>query len=188
MALSKGRRDFVIVGYSYGSLIAIELVRKLELEGLYGRLVLIDGSPINMKEIAIQHLSLTHCDKDLENNILLGMIDMVAPNARPELAIELEKCSDWEEKIDKMLSKAPTEGLSISMENRRALCHAVYNRLVALREYVSLNLPPLRTPITLLKPTMPSSRVEEEDYGLKRVNNYFNYDYNLTIVYINDIL
>jgi len=38
-------KDFIIVGYSFGSFIAIEVTRKLEDMNFKGQLVLIDGTP-----------------------------------------------------------------------------------------------------------------------------------------------
>jgi len=78
MSKKKLSQNFVIVGYSLGSLIAIELVRKLEEMNLQGRLVLIDGAPEQMKAITSQHLSFRTIT-ELENNILLGIMDIIQP-------------------------------------------------------------------------------------------------------------
>lgn len=71
-------RDFTIVGYSMGSLIAIELMRKLEGMNLQGRLILIDGAPEQMKAIANQFLPFT-TSFELENNVLLSIMDVMQP-------------------------------------------------------------------------------------------------------------
>jgi len=47
----KDGKDFVMVGYSFGSIIAIELTRRLEALNFKGRLVLIDGAPEQMRTI-----------------------------------------------------------------------------------------------------------------------------------------
>lgn len=78
MSKKKLSQNFVIVGYSLGSLIAIELVRKLEEMNLQGRLILIDGAPEQMKAIASQHLSFKTIT-ELENNVLLGIMDTIQP-------------------------------------------------------------------------------------------------------------
>lgn len=61
-----------------GSLIAIELVRKLEQLNFHGRLVLIDGAPEQIKAISNQHLFFKTIT-ELENNILLGIMDIIQP-------------------------------------------------------------------------------------------------------------
>lgn len=71
-------QDFVIVGYSMGSLIAIELMRKLEQLNLQGRLVLIDGAPEQIKAMANQFLPFTTF-VELENNVLLSIMDTIQP-------------------------------------------------------------------------------------------------------------
>lgn len=71
-------QDFVIVGYSMGSLIAIELTRKLEQLNLQGRLVLIDGAPEQIKALANQFLPFTTFG-ELENNVLLSIMDTIQP-------------------------------------------------------------------------------------------------------------
>lgn len=68
----------MITGYSFGSLIAIELARKFEAEGLTGRLILIDGAPELMKAIKDQHLTASN-NEELETNVLLGIMDNLVP-------------------------------------------------------------------------------------------------------------
>jgi len=69
------QRSFAIVGYSYGSLIAIELVNRLEKRGLNGRLVLIDGAPEQMKAISKKFISPT--EEALQNDVLLAIMDII---------------------------------------------------------------------------------------------------------------
>ncbi|XP_011704980.1 PREDICTED: uncharacterized protein LOC105460246, partial [Wasmannia auropunctata] len=47
----KDGKDFIIVGYSFGSIIAVELTRRLEAMNFNCRLVLIDGAPEQMRKI-----------------------------------------------------------------------------------------------------------------------------------------
>lgn len=70
------QRGFALVGYSYGSLIALELVKRLEKRGLSGRLVLIDGAPKFLKTIVEQFLPST-TEKELQNNVLLAIMDTI---------------------------------------------------------------------------------------------------------------
>ncbi|XP_053598737.1 fatty acid synthase [Microplitis demolitor] len=165
---NEGRRDFVIAGYSFGSLVAIELARKLEAQGLTGRLVLIDGSPDLMKAIKEQQLS-SSSDEELATNVLVGIIDLIAPSLSGELFMELQKCDSFKSKLDAFMARVPTESLSISRENQRNICAAVYNRLIALQNYDTSNLPPLRSSIILLKPSMPTLKSVSGDYGLSSI-------------------
>lgn len=74
MAINKDRRNFVVVGYSYGSLIALEMVNRLEKMGLSGRLFLIDGSPEIMKVYKDVYFSSNSEDK-VQNNLLQIVMD-----------------------------------------------------------------------------------------------------------------
>ncbi|XP_071644317.1 fatty acid synthase-like [Temnothorax longispinosus] len=71
----KDQKEFLIVGYSFGSLIAIELVRLLEANDFSGRLILIDGAPDQMKLWTNQYLDSTS-PEELQNMILLGLLEM----------------------------------------------------------------------------------------------------------------
>jgi len=71
----KDQKEFLIVGYSFGSLIAIELVRLLETNNFSGRLILIDGAPDQMKFWTNQHLTCTS-QEELQNIIVLGLLEI----------------------------------------------------------------------------------------------------------------
>lgn len=68
----KDQRICKIVGYSYGSMIAIEIVRRLETHGFVGELLLLDGSPDYMKSMKAQIQSSS--EDAFQNNILLDML------------------------------------------------------------------------------------------------------------------
>jgi len=62
------------VGYSFGSLIAIELVRLLEANNFSGRLILIDGAPDLLKFWINQYLIFSS-QQELQNKILLLILE-----------------------------------------------------------------------------------------------------------------
>lgn len=78
--------SFIIVGYSFGSMVAIELARQLEKTGKQGRLILLDGSPESMKMIVSQNFA-AETEEQLQNNILLGIGDVATPAMRPQVII-----------------------------------------------------------------------------------------------------
>jgi len=61
------------VGYSFGSLIAIELARLLETNNFSGRLILIDGALDQLKFWVNQYLIFSS-QQELQNKILLGIL------------------------------------------------------------------------------------------------------------------
>lgn len=68
------QKEFLIVGYSFGSLIAIELARLLEAKNFVGRLLLIDGAPEWMKFLIEFHNYTSQ--QELQNDILLRFMKM----------------------------------------------------------------------------------------------------------------
>lgn len=65
----KDGKDFVMVGYSFGSIIAIELARRLETMKFKGRLVLIDGAPEQIRMMN-EHYMPSSSDVELQIGIL----------------------------------------------------------------------------------------------------------------------
>lgn len=71
----KNQKEFLIVGYSFGSLIAIELARLLEANNFSGRLLLIDGAPDYIKFWINQYFIFASPD-ELQNIILLKILEV----------------------------------------------------------------------------------------------------------------
>ncbi|XP_046739716.1 fatty acid synthase-like [Diprion similis] len=162
----EGCRDFVIAGYSFGSLVAIELARRLESKGFSGRLVLIDGSPDHMKALCIEHL-IVDDDAQLQTLLLLEFMDAVDPSKKAELDRELKKCYTWDEKLTAFTNNVPANrNLNFTVEDQKAMCSSYYNRIKAVLNYKFPALSRLNIPITLIKPTIQSVREISGDYGL----------------------
>ncbi|XP_046739713.1 fatty acid synthase-like [Diprion similis] len=165
-ARNKGSRNFVIAGYSFGTLVAIELARRLESEGLSGRLVLIDGSPDHMKALCNQHLILDD-EAQLQSILLLELMDTIGPSIRAKLAVDLRKCVTWEEKLIAFTNNVPADkNLKFTVEEQQAMCSSFYNRIKAVLNYNFPSSSCLNTPITLIRPQIQSVRTIAEDYGL----------------------
>jgi len=140
----------------------------LENQGLNGRLVLIDGAPDLMKAMIEQYLPY-QTQEELQNNILLHVMDSLQPAASGKLLLDLNKCTTWEQKLDSFVSHLASDKISPSVENQKALCTTLYNRILALQKYDALSLSQIRSPITLLKPTQSSVHTDKEDYGLFKI-------------------
>ncbi|XP_015113057.1 fatty acid synthase [Diachasma alloeum] len=162
------RKDFIFVGYSFGSLVAIELARLLEADGFTGKLILIDGSVEWLKGVKNQQMPTKNND-ELETNILVSIVDTVAPIFSGKLSMEFKKCKSWEEKLDVLMDHFPANNLGLSVENRRNMCTCIYHRFLALDNYDTSNLPPIQSSIILLKSTLSTLKSLPEDYGLSKV-------------------
>ncbi|XP_071569313.1 fatty acid synthase-like [Temnothorax nylanderi] len=164
----KDQRKFLIVGYSYGTLIAIELARLLEAKDFSGRLILIDGAPDQLKILVNQYF---HCAslEELRNTVLLGLLGMYATINKEALALELNKCNTVDEKLKVFHAYFPKDLNVLTIENQKLIYFTVYNHIAAVQDYDISSLPRLKSSITLLKPTFPIASFTEEDYGLHKV-------------------
>ncbi|XP_033230408.1 fatty acid synthase-like [Belonocnema kinseyi] len=168
LSKSKAIKNVVLVGYSFGSLVTIELARILEDKGFNCRLVLIDGSPDFVQAIKNQHIA-SRSDKELQNNVLMGILNFLAPNLSSQLATHLQNDMTWEEKVESMMALTPTGDLKLSRDTKRAICTSIYYRLRAVDGYTNFALQPIRSSILLIKPTLPTLNSIPDDYGLQSV-------------------
>ncbi|XP_025163360.1 fatty acid synthase-like [Harpegnathos saltator] len=161
--------EFIIVGYSYGTLIAIEVMRLLEARNFTGYLVLIDGTPDYMKTMKEHHFSFTNL-QEFQNNILLNVLDLFYSINNTSILIQLSKHDTWEKKLDAFIECLPDEIIpATSVENYRTYYTTIYKHLVAIHEYNASLLPPLKSHILLLKPTMPYLLSADEHDGLNKI-------------------
>ncbi|XP_070169898.1 fatty acid synthase-like [Polyergus mexicanus] len=167
MEKMEDRKEFLIVGYSFGSLIAIELARLLEAKNFVGRLLLIDGAPDWLKFLVEFHNYTSQ--QEPQNAILLNLMKMYFESDNEMSALELNKCSTWEEKLELFTAHFPEKTNVLSVENQKFLFTTIYDHLLAIEDYDISFLPPLKSSIILLKPTLMPITFPEEDYGLHKV-------------------
>ncbi|XP_025262580.1 fatty acid synthase-like [Camponotus floridanus] len=161
-------KEFLIIGYSFGSLIAIELARLLEAENFSGRLILIDGAPDQIKFLLKKFFYHT-IEQEIQNNVLLFLIQLYLDSNIKTLALELNKCNTWEEKLELVSACFSKDIIELTVENHKLLCSTIYDHIIAIQDYNITSLPRLKSSIILLKPTRAPIIVPEEDYGLRKV-------------------
>ncbi|XP_011706553.1 PREDICTED: uncharacterized protein LOC105461741, partial [Wasmannia auropunctata] len=164
----KDGKDFVIVGYSFGSVFAVELTRRLEAMNFNCRLVLIDGAPEQMRKLH-EYFTSDINDADIQISILTNMMDVYSVESSEKTLMELKKCITWEERLNIFAKQLLTMNTSLSHENLKTLCTRIYKNLFVMQQYDS-TLPPIKSPIILLKPTNPLPvPITEDDYGLQKI-------------------
>ncbi|XP_047362716.1 fatty acid synthase-like [Vespa velutina] len=167
----KDRKDFTLVGYSFGSLVTIELTRQLENKGFKGRLILIDGAPQLIKEL-VNHQLQSSSEEELQNKIFVFMARTLTSVNIEQLVLELQKSKPWDEKVKAFFNVLPPEYKQLYLERdlKNALL-SFYVRLRAAMKYNPEPLPYIRAPITLLKPMLSSVRHISYDYGLEKITD-----------------
>jgi len=81
----------------------------------------------------------------------------------------LKKCETWEERYNIFAKQFLLTNTSLSPANLKTLCTTIYKYSSAVRKYDPSTLPPIKSPIILLKATCPLYPMTEEDYGLHKV-------------------
>ncbi|XP_025264489.1 fatty acid synthase-like [Camponotus floridanus] len=164
----QSQKEFRIVGYSFGSLIAIELARLLEAKNFSGRLILIDGAPDQMKFLFEKFFYHT-TEQELQNSILLYLIKLYLDSNNEMLELELNKCNTWKEKLELLTARFSKAINVLTVENQKFLCSTLYDHIIAIQDYHITSLPRLKSSIILLKPTLMPITFTEEDYGLHKI-------------------
>ncbi|EFN69128.1 Fatty acid synthase [Camponotus floridanus] len=166
----QSQKEFRIVGYSFGSLIAIELARLLEAKNFFGRLLLIDGAPDQMKFLFEKFFYHT-TEQELQNSILLYLIKLYLDSNNEMLELELNKCNTWKEKLELLTARFSKAINVLTVENQKFLCSTLYDHIIAIQDYHITSLPRLKSSIILLKPTLTPITFTEEDYGLHKARD-----------------
>ncbi|XP_047362256.1 fatty acid synthase-like [Vespa velutina] len=167
----KDREHFTLVGYSFGSLITIELTRQLEAKGFKGRLILIDGAPELMKELVNQQLQ-SSSEEELQNNIFILLAKTLTSINIEQLVIKLGKFKSWDEKINAFFNVLPTEHKRLYLErDQKNAILSFYVRLQACMKYNPEPIPYIRTPIILFKAILSSVKHISYDYGLQKITD-----------------
>uniref|UniRef100_A0A1A9UN38 oleoyl-[acyl-carrier-protein] hydrolase n=1 Tax=Glossina austeni TaxID=7395 RepID=A0A1A9UN38_GLOAU len=168
-AVLKANRHFYIVAYSYGALIALELVAMLEKAGFDGQLLLIDGAPHFLTKLAHLHLGEHMSDNDLYDLLLSIVVREILPGNTKELLEqqfnELPTIEQKMEKFDEYIAKQSV----YSSDYSKAMIHAMFRRISSVITHDPKSFEQINTPITLVRPTDVALRDIDENYCLQEI-------------------
>lgn len=180
------QKDFYIIGYSYGCLIAMEIAKALEKSGRKGRIVLLDGAPVYLKCLALGVAKSAAKDENVENALIMVMLKNFSNEILSEAILpKLNDCKDFDSKFQLILELLPD---AIKSSNSEAyiknIMFAMLNRLKALfkintDEKVN-NDEKINSPILLVRPSNAAVTDIADDYEL---SNYANGE--IIVKYIN---
>ncbi|XP_022835184.1 fatty acid synthase-like isoform X2 [Spodoptera litura] len=160
---------FWLLGYSYGTLLALELASRLEKEGYKGTIFCLDGAPEFVYALVTKTISVTS-DFQLQNSLLCHTMRLVAPNvdATRELMEKLNNIESFEEKIALTVRMSPLQD-KYSDKFLTKLAQVSFDRLKTILDYDPKAFKKLQSPIVLLRPKEnPSFVALEENYGLDK--------------------
>ncbi|XP_067209348.1 fatty acid synthase-like [Linepithema humile] len=164
----RDKKKVVITGYSFGSLLAIELIRRLEATDTKSRLVLIDGSPEYIMSSEINKTCYMS-DEEIQINIMIIILNIWNIEISEEVLLELRKCETWEERFETFAKYFSKVNSFLSRPNLQTLYTTIHKNILIIRQYDSSTLPRIKSPITLLKSTSSYAPELKEDYGLYKI-------------------
>jgi fatty acid synthase len=162
---------FFIIGYSFGSLIALKIASTLEKLGKVGKIMFVDGSPLfisNLAKSIMPNQEVT--DENMQNYVLSELIISYFDENVEMMLKEIYSTPKWEDKLRKFMEFSKENPKKIySDEYIFKICNAVVNRLnLSTRIDVSSFSSLRSTRLKLIRPTDVSVHDIEEDYGLKK--------------------
>lgn len=169
---------FYLIGYSFGSLVTLQIAGILEEAGLRGSVVLLDGSPPFLKKLANDQISNTS-DESIYNYLMVLIVPILFPEDNGEIVKVVVSQPTWDDKLKKLIEFQKDQGI-YSDNYVTNMCTAIAYRTKICLSVDLENIVPLNhTPITLIRPTEVSVIDIDEDYGL---NKYSTQKINLKFV------
>ncbi|XP_052896146.1 fatty acid synthase-like [Anopheles moucheti] len=154
--------QFLVIGYSFGSLLALEIVKRLEARSLHGKVMLIDGSPLYLQRFASHHLS-GFDDEHLQMAILTLVLSFSLPSVSNEILATITSEATYENRVSKML-EIGRESNPFSEDYTRKMMRVLFYRLKAAMNMSTDVKEKLSSPLVLVRSGTISEI--EEDYGL----------------------
>ncbi|XP_058840211.1 fatty acid synthase-like [Topomyia yanbarensis] len=164
--LFNGANDYLIVAYSFGSFIALEIAGRLESRNLPGKLILIDGAPKFLTKLSHLLLGENPPDELIQKSLIAAIISVVFPNQPAMQVFSILEVPTFQEQIEKLI-EVGKENKIYSPEYIRKVTTLVYNRLKMVFIKPEEKEKWLQVPIVLIRPSEVSTVDIEEDYGLE---------------------
>lgn len=169
------QKQFYIVGYSFGSLVALRLAQLFERTGGIGRVVLVDGAPVYLKRLEAAITKSTSRDENRENVLVtLAFYNLCSGGDTEKFATKLADCDSWSKKMDLLHDCLPDAiKTAYSTPYLHKIIAAMSNRLKAVSKLSDTGtddtVVKLQSPITLIRPTQASFTDIADDYELSNL-------------------
>ncbi|XP_063924636.1 fatty acid synthase-like [Zophobas morio] len=161
--------SFFVIGYSFGTTVALELVSLLENRGIFGTVILIDGSPTYLSSGLRKNIGGE--ETELQMAILYKVFSIVIPyDVLSEHQGALLKAKDLEQRIDVALDLIPQETTNKQKLDKqdKQIPVALYKRLKAIMNY-TFGETKIKSLVPLFKAKY-SMVDDDDDYQLSKVS------------------
>lgn len=172
MNLFKDKKRFVLVGHSFGGIIANELAKLLEKRGLAGQVISIDGSLLLFKRFLktlMPNMEATY--ENIQNFLLEQLAYEILPDQKPDVIRKvLVDEQNWQERLNKYISLMSKK--EVSDEYLRDIGYGLQNRFrIILNECEEYTGEKLQSNITLIRPVAGFGVDIDNDYRLTQYTN-----------------
>lgn len=172
MELHKNAKTFYLIGYSFGSMITLQLARIFEESGMKGKLVLIDGAPLFLKKLSIDHFKTDFSDETIQTMLIANSIQTVFHGDDGEILKLVLSKPTWDSRLDKLTEFTKEHNLYSDLY-LRSILNALVNRIKLVLNLNIESFKPLKhTLITLIRPTEASVIDIDEDYGTNKLSEH----------------
>ncbi|KAF5280721.1 hypothetical protein FQA39_LY18004 [Lamprigera yunnana] len=163
----QAEESFIVVAYSFGCLIGMELVALLEAGGRLGKLILIDGSHDMFKALLLQQIPMADSTPVLETTILCNLMDLYLPSETVfKHKDKIFECSNLDERVEYTIEHM-VKDVPHSLDYLRKACYKFCSRVGCLFTYHS-DYPKIKSPVVLFKPTQTTIENFDEYYDLQK--------------------
>lgn len=172
MNLFKGKKRFILIGHSFGGIVAMELAKLLEKQGLSGQVISVDGSLLLFKRF--MKALMPNLEAKIEH-IQDFMVEQLAYEILPEQKPDairnvLKEEKNWEDRLNKYISLMSKR--EFSHEYLREIGYGLLNRIkIVLDESEEYTGEKLQSNITLIRPTTGFGVEIDNDYRLTQCTN-----------------
>ncbi|XP_030748839.1 fatty acid synthase-like [Sitophilus oryzae] len=158
---------FKIVCYSFGGLVALQLVHELEKKGYHGTVVCIDAAPDYLQ--ALSKILEVESDDKIQVSLLVHLMALRLPlDVVSKSWIPLSNCRNFDERLTLAEKIVTTENIPLS--NMKEITISSYKRLKATVSWKPTFK--LKSKVVLCKAKLSSVEVKDEDYGLGKISQY----------------
>ncbi|KAH8409664.1 hypothetical protein KR222_001306 [Zaprionus bogoriensis] len=158
------REPFYLIGYSYGSFVALQIAQLLESQGYRGHILLIDGAPHFLKKLTNLHLGENFSDNALYDLLLSSIVNQIFPEETKEsAALMFHKLETIDEKIELFMQYVDKQTL-YGKDYSRTMVDAMFRRVRMASRFDLDSVKDLKADITLVRPAEVSLQDIEEDY------------------------
>lgn len=160
-----GLSDYTIVAYSFGSIVAVEIAKRLQAMGMRGKLMLLDGAPKFLKQCVFRLCNGNTSDEEIQKILMFMTVKILIPNQTNEKISKIMRASSFNEKIEQLI-EIMSDQTKYSANYIRRMAKVLFKRL-KMAAMMNLEVDkPLNVPILLVKPSSTLILDADEDYEL----------------------